>query len=311
MGYLEILAQTKKARKLANQSKRRLLNAIGLYSENRQAYFAAQQMSALANAARYSESLLGVVYREPILPDWLNGLTSFENNIFNSVYNERMGFDKLSTQYGMSKSAISQTWRSALNKVLRNIAPSSQPKLNITFSPQKPVTPGEGNWYVVHVKTGQEEAIAHNMRQNLHEYVTGAIATTTRVVTLPKNGFKIKENYETSIKGYIFIQAPEITNEIYYWAKSFTGVLRILSQYPISKEEVNNLLKLCNIGHKALIRDSVRIRVFLKEKCVPFVDIFKRGQHFFQLSLDLLQGIFGDNRAGPPPPLIEGTVCAS
>jgi len=313
MTSLENLAHLRKSRQLANQSKKQILCIVDLLSENRQAYFAVKQMSSLIGAARFAESQLRIIYDEPLHNAWLKGLSSFEREVFLAHYNDRQGFDSIAEIYGSSNIVIAKQWRMALKKILSNIAPIKQPKLDITFAPpSKPVVPGKGNWYVVQVATGQEEAVAHGIRMDLPDFINGAIATTNRVVTLSAKGYR--ESYEVAIKGYIFVQANELTAEAYHWIMGIPNVVRVFNMNPLTKDEVRVILGLCNMEQKARVKSTDQVRVFLKERCVPFNDIFKRGQQFFQFSLDLLQSVFKEiheNQKGPPPPLIEGVVCSS
>ncbi|NPV89572.1 MAG: hypothetical protein HPY50_02195 [Firmicutes bacterium] len=310
MTSLENLAYLRKSRQLANQSKRQILCNVDLFSENRQAYFAAKQMSSLVGAARFAESQLRIVYGELLLPAWLKGLSSLEREVFLSHYNDRQGFYSIAEDHGTTNAVIVKQWRTALKKILSNIAPIKKQKLDISFAPsRKSAVPGKGNWYVVQVATGREEAVAHSIRMDHPNFINGAIATSTRVVTLSAKGYR--ENYEVAIKGYIFVQAYELTAEAYHWIMGITNVVRVLNMNPLSKDEVRVILGLCNIEKKARLKCTEQIRALLKERCLPYNEIIMRGQQFFQFSLDLLQGIFKEipgHRGGPPPPLIEDAV---
>ncbi|MCR4441938.1 MAG: hypothetical protein NUV48_07260 [Peptococcaceae bacterium] len=309
MTFLEVLAQLKQARRSACHYRKQILGRTDLFRENRRMYFEARHLSSLVNNARYAESQLSVAGGEPLLPGWLDGLTSFEKIVFNRVYDKGMGFFSIAKDFGVTACDVKKSWHSALRKVLAAITPPSKAKLNITLNPRcKPAVPGKGDWYVVQVLTGREEEVAHYIRQELPDFLTGAIAATARVVTMSKDGFK--ESYETAIKGYIFVQAYSMTPEIYHWLKGRPGVIGVLSMKPLSRKEVKNLLRLCNIKPQARVKCSDRIRAFLEEKRAPVVEVITRGQRFFQFPLDLLRVKGGpkENRAGPAPPLIEGVV---
>lgn len=310
MTFLEILAQLRKARSSTCHLRKLILRQTDLFRENRLMYFEARHLSSLANNARYAESQFSVTKGEPLLPRWLDDLTSFEKKVFNLVYDNGVGFFSIAKNFGVTACDVKKSWNSALRKVLAAIAPPSKPKLNITFNPRcKPAVPGNGNWYVVRVLTGKEEEVAYNIRQEMPDFLTGAISATARVVTLSKDGFI--ESYETFIKGYIFVQADSMRPEMYHWLKERPGVIGVLSMNPLARKEVKNLLRLCNIKQQVRVKCNERIRAFLEKKRAPIVEVIKRGQRFFQFPLDLLREMRGgpkENRAGPAPPLLEEVV---
>jgi|GEM_PF-4231993 len=290
MDSLKLLAHLKYSRYLVSQAKKLNLQHIDPFSENKTAFLAARQMAALANNCLYAETLFRYRRGEEIDTIYLRGLTDVERQIFVSHYTDQIGFKEIAERLEADTGKVSKQWKSALSKVLSNMSPrttSRQQNYIIRPTPKEMKYYG-GLWYAVQVKTGSEEALVYNIRQYYSQSnpVKKAVTATNRVVTFSKSG--IRENYETILKGYIFIKVSEMNANVWHWLKKFPGVIRVLREKPLSREEIKNVLKYC--GQEARIKVTPGVSAHLSEvKNGSADDITKDKQRIIRFPLDLLR----------------------
>lgn len=121
------------------------------------------------------------------------------------------------------------------------------------------------NWYVLHVRTGEETAVRDLIRKNLPS--VDAIAPQ-RLMRERKNGIW-KEWIRTVFVGYVFVQSI-MNPEMYYKLTGLTGVINILkdassSPTPVPLEEMDFVLRFAKeddlAGISDLVVDGDRVKV--------------------------------------------------
>ena len=79
------------------------------------------------------------------------------------------------------------------------------------------------NWYVLHVRTGQEMGIAEAVRK-----LPGAAALVPSVILTERRDGKREECSRLLYPGYVFAQTERLNAQRYYDFKRIDGVLRLL-----------------------------------------------------------------------------------
>ena len=121
----------------------------------------------------------------------------------------------------------------------------------------------ENKWYVLNVMAGQENKVATEIKsmitKNLVSNYIAEVVVPTKPVIKIRKGQKVQEAQKL-FPGYVFINANNITGEIYNLINSIPKVMGFLggknNPQPVADSKMEEILKLCleqNLNSKSLI----------------------------------------------------------
>lgn len=249
METLMLLAYLQYSWRMAAAARRKNLQRLQPFAENKQAYLAVKQTSTLMQNNRYTKALLDCCTGEALVLSCLESLTGTEKEVFLARYRDQCGWKEVADRLQLDRKRAKKLWEAALSKILTNINrtlpdyPSRDACQSTAEANREPeINVDQGCWYAVRVLTGREELLAFNMKRFLEKnpYVITITAVSKRVITFSPAG--ISENYHSVFPGYIFVQVREMNARVWQWLKSFPGVIWILSDCSITGSDMRRVL---------------------------------------------------------------------